>query len=196
MVIRVTTTRQLASAPVIDRPDSARTVTTGRTGSLFRDRDFRRLFAADMASKFGTQVGYLALPLLAVVALQASPGQLGILGALGTVAFLLIGLPAGAWVDRMRRRHLLIAADLARAALLASIPLAWWLDRLTIHQLYAVALLTGAATVFFDIAHQSFVPHVVGRDRLIGANTTLVSLNAISEVSGRAVGGLLVQVLG
>ena len=135
------------------------------------------------------------MPLVAVLVLNASPGQVGLLGVLATVAFLLIGLPAGAWVDRVRRRWVMVAADVARAVLLGSVPVAWWLDRLSLQQLYLVVLLTGVSTVFFDIANQSYLPHVVGRDQLMAANSALGSLDASTQVAGRSVGGYLVQVL-
>ncbi|MEV7013571.1 MFS transporter [Streptosporangium sp. NPDC051022] len=163
---------------------------------LFADRDFRRIFTADAASKFGTQVSALALPLLAQSVLHSDAGQVGLLAMLGTVSFLVVGLPAGAWVDRVRKRPIMIAADLVRAALLASIPLAWMCGVLTLVQLYAVVLLMGIATVFFDVAHLSYVPHVVGRERLLAANSTLVSLNSVADASGRGIGGLLVHALG
>lgn len=157
---------------------------------------FRWLFAAAAVSKLGTQVSYLALPLVALDALHASPAQVGLLGALGPVAFLLIGLPAGVWVDRSRHRPIMITADLARAALLGSIPLAWAFHTLTLVQLYAVVLATGVGTVFFDVASQSNLPAMVTRERLVAANAALVTLDSSSNVTGRGLGGLLVQALG
>lgn len=157
--------------------------------------DFRFLFAAAAASRLGVQVGNLALPLVAAVALAASEGQVGLLAALTTAAFLVIGLPAGVWVDRLRRRPVMVIADLARAALLAWVPLAWWLDLLTVEQLYAVALLVGVGTVFFEVAAQSILPHVVGRDRLVGANSAFGGLHAVASVAGPAGAGGLVQAL-
>ncbi|GGR96118.1 MFS transporter [Micromonospora fulviviridis] len=141
-------------------------------------------------------MGYLAVPVLAVSVLAATPGQVGLLATLGTAAFLLVGLPAGVWVDRSPRRTVMVAADLARAALYASIPLAWWADTLTLGQLYAVVLLTGVGTVFGDVAAQSFLPELVGRDRLVAANSLLMTTNATIQIGGRGFGGLLVQWLG
>ncbi|GIH66724.1 MFS transporter [Microbispora siamensis] len=171
------------------------TAGSGAAGGLFGHRDFRLAFAAAAVSKLGTQISYLAVPLLAVTTLHASPGELGVLNALSTIAFLLIGLPAGAWVDRTRQRRLQIVTDLVRAALLLSVPLAWWAGALTLWQLYVVVLFTGVATVFFDVANQSFLPHLVGRDRLAEANARLVSLDAANQVAGRSLGGYLVQLL-
>lgn len=163
--------------------------------SPWRTADFRTLFSATALSQLGTNVSYVAVPLIAVAELDASPGQVGALATLSTLAFLLIGLPAGAWVDRMRHRRVLIAADLARAVLFASVPVAWWLDALTLGQLYAVVLLNGCATVFFDVGSQSTLPGLVGRDALVQANAAMMSLMAVSNVAGRSAGGALVQFL-
>ncbi|MCP2343238.1 MFS transporter [Actinomadura rupiterrae] len=172
------------------------TLTRSVRRPVLADRDFRLLFTADAASKISTQLGTLAVPVLAQAALHAGPGQVGLLAALSTVAFLLVGLPAGAWVDRMRKRRVLVAADLVRAGLVGSVPAAWALGVLTLPQLYAVTLLTGVATVFFDVAHLSLVPALVGRDRLVAANSALAGLTTVADVSGRGIGGFVVQGLG
>ncbi|MFB9890861.1 MFS transporter [Planobispora takensis] len=163
--------------------------------SVFADRDFRKLFAAATASRLGTSIGDLAVPLAAVTALAATPGELGVLAMFSTVAYLLIGLPAGAWVDRMRRRPVMVVTDLARAMLLGSVPLAWWLDVLTFAHLCAVVLVCGVATLFFELADQSYLPHLVGPDRLTAANTALVTMDAADNLAGRAIGGYLIQLL-
>ncbi|MFC6020722.1 MFS transporter [Plantactinospora solaniradicis] len=163
--------------------------------SPWRISDFRVLFTASILSQLGTNIGYVAVPLIAVSVLDAGPGQVGALATLSTIAFLLIGLPAGAWLDRLRHRRVLIVADLVRAALFAAIPLAWWLDVLTLGQLYVVVLLHGCATVFFDVGSQSVLPRLVGRDRLVPANAAIVSLIAAGNVAGRGAGGALVQLL-
>jgi MFS family permease len=160
------------------------------------NRDFRLLFAAAAVSRLGTSVGYVATPLVAVTALHATPGQVGLLAALGTVSFLVIGLPAGAWTDRLRRRPVLVTADVARAVVLCSVPVAWWLGVLHLGQLYAVVLLCGIGTVFFDVANQSYVPRVVGRPALLAANTRLVSMDAVNDIAGRGVAGYLVALVG
>uniref|UniRef100_A0AAU2JMZ9 MFS transporter n=1 Tax=Streptomyces sp. NBC_00049 TaxID=2903617 RepID=A0AAU2JMZ9_9ACTN len=160
--------------------------------SPWRDRDFRALFGAATLNQLGTNAGYVAVPLLALTALDATPGQIGTLAALSTLAFLLIGLPAGAWVDRLPARGVLIAADLARATLFASLPLAWWLDLLTLAQLYAVVLLNGCATVFSDVGSQSVLPRLIGRGGLVRANSALVTLMAAANIAGRGAGGALV----
>ncbi|MEU3186316.1 MFS transporter [Streptomyces sp. NPDC006923] len=166
-----------------------------QSNSPWRNADFRALFTATSLSQFGTNIGYVAVPLIAVSALDAGPGQVGALATLSTVAFLLIGLPAGAWVDRMRHTRVLITADLARAVLSASVPLAWWLDTLSLWQLYVVVVLNGCATVFFDVGSQSVLPKLVGRDGLVQANSAVMTLIAVGNVAGRGAGGGLVQLL-
>ncbi|MBN6041610.1 MFS transporter [Amycolatopsis sp. 195334CR] len=167
-----------------------------REDSLWRHADFRRLWAGDTASQLGAFVGHTVLPLLAATVLAASPFEMGVLTAAETLAFLLIGLPAGAWVDRIRRRPLMLRADFARAALLLSVPLAWWAGVLTLTQLVVVALLTGVCTVFFDVAYQSYLPSLVGRDQLLEGNAKLQSSQSVSQVVGPGIGGGLAQLLG
>jgi MFS family permease len=133
--------------------------------------------------------------LAAVLTLGATPAQMGILGALETAPALLVGLAAGVYVDRFRRRPLLVLADLGRALLLVTIPLAAALGLLGLPQLYVVALLTGVLTVFFDIACPSYVPTLVGRERMLEANSRLGISSSLAEMSGPALGGWLVQVL-
>jgi MFS family permease len=162
---------------------------------LLADHDFRQLFAATTVSQFGNQVTFLALPLVALEILAATAWEVGVLTSLATAAFLLVGLPAGAWVDRTRRRRVLIVADLGRAALLASVPVAWWTGVLSLEQLYVVALLVGVLTVFFDVAYQSYLPHLVGRSNLVEGNAKLESVRATAQVGGPALGGQLVQLL-
>ncbi|TDD95384.1 MFS transporter [Actinomadura rubrisoli] len=159
-----------------------------------RQGDFRRLFLADTVSQVGSQVSLLALPLVAVSTLDASGAEVGFLSACGTLAFLVVGLPAGAWVDRTRRRSVLIVADIGRALVLGSIPVAWKLGVLTMAQLYLVALLAGILTVFFDVAYQSYLPHLVGREHLTEGNAKLEGVRAVSQIGGPTLAGLLIQV--
>lgn len=177
--------------PTVDRPPE--TPTAPRQESLFANQAFRRVFAAATASMVGTEITFVALPLVAISVLHAGPGEVGLLGVLETIAFLLIGLPAGAWLDRTRRRGVMVVADLARALLLASIPIAWAAGVLSIWQLFAVALLTGVARVFFDVASLSYLPSAVGRDRLVQANSYLQSWDAGATVAGPSVAGYLIQ---
>jgi predicted MFS family arabinose efflux permease len=153
------------------------------------------LFTGATASKMGTQIGIVAIPFLATTTLGVGPGQVGLLTMLSTVAFLLIGLPAGAWVDRLRRRNVQIVADLCRAALIGSVPVAWAMGALSMEQLYVVVFLSGVAAVFFDVAAQSYLPYVVGPDALVPANARLGSVDAASQVAGRSLGGYLIEAL-
>jgi MFS family permease len=132
---------------------------------------------------------------VAVETLTVDEFEVGVLAALTTAAFLLVGLPAGAWVDRVRRRGVLIAGDIGRAVLLATVPVAWWTGMLTLWQLYAVAFLHGILTVFFDVAYQSYLPHLVGRGNLVEGNSRLESVRALSHVGGPGAAGSLIQVV-
>ncbi|SFQ33524.1 Predicted arabinose efflux permease, MFS family [Amycolatopsis arida] len=164
--------------------------------SLWLHRDFRRLWAGDTVSQFGTFVGHTVLPLLAATVLAATPAQMGLLTAAEHAAFLLLGLPAGVWVDRVRRRTLMLAADAVRGTLLLTVPLAWWAGALTLTHLVVVALLVGACTLFFDVSYQSYLPFLVGRDRLVEGNTKLQASQSVAQVTGPGIGGLLVQAVG
>jgi MFS family permease len=159
-------------------------------------RDFRWLLVGQTTSQLGAQVSGVAVPLLAVLTLGASPLQLGFVNAASTLAFALIGLPAGAWVDRWRRRPILVASDLIRSVLLLSIPVAALLGVLTLAQLIVVSLLAGAARVFFDVGYQSYLPAVAGPDRLLHANSAMETVRAGGQVVGPGVGGWLVAVIG
>ncbi len=172
---------------------TADAVPTRRAG-LWHHLDFRRLWIGETVSQFGTMVSQLALPLVAILVVHASTFEVGLLSAFETLAFLLIGLPAGAWVDRMRFRWVLIVNDLVRAAALASIPLAQLLGVLSIGQLYAVAILTGVSTVFFDVAYQSYLPALVDRSALVEGNSKLQASESVSQLAGPSLGGLLIQV--
>ena len=163
--------------------------------SLFRQRDFRRLWAGDSLSQFGVMTTTLAIPLLAVRTLHATPFEVGLLTTFEFLAFLVIGLPAGAWVDRMRRRRVMIAADLGRAALLGWIPLAAVLGVLSLVQVYAVVFAVGCLTVFFDVSYQSYLPFLVGRDHLAEGNAKLQGTQSVAQVAGPSLGGFLVQAL-
>lgn len=166
------------------------------SGSLRASRDFRLLLAGQTTSQLGTQVSGVAIPLLAVVALSATPFEVGLLGAASTIAFAIIGLPAGAWLDRVRRGPVLIATDVVRAVLLLTIPVAWWLGVLTMAQLLVVSLLVGVARVFFDVGYQSYIPTVIGRDRVLAGNSAMEFVRASGQVAGPGLGGALVTLLG
>src|SRR5688572_6089784 len=138
-----------------------------RRPSLWRHRDFQKLWSAQTISQFGDEITQLALPLVAIITLDASPIEIGILGTFQFLPFILLTIPAGVWVDRMRRRPILIGADIGRALLLTSIPIAFVLGWLTIWQLFVVAFLVGCLEVFFDVAYQSYLPCVVERVQLV-----------------------------
>lgn len=165
-------------------------------GSPFRHRDFRLLLVGQTTSQLGAQISGVAIPLLAVLTLRASPLQLGLVTASGTLAFALIGLPAGAWVDRWPCRPILIASDVTRAVLLATIPVASLLGILTITHLIVVSLLAGSARVFFDLAYQSYTPLVVGKNRLLAGNSAMETVRASAQVFGPGLGGWLVALAG
>jgi MFS family permease len=158
--------------------------------------DFRLLLAGQTTSQLGTQVAGIAVPLLAVGALQASSLELGLISAASTIPFALIGLPAGAWLDGWRNRPVLIAADLVRAAALLSIPVAGWIGVLSITQLIVVSLVAGTARVFFDIGYQSYLPVIVGREGVLAGNSAMESLRAGSQIAGPGIGGILVSAIG
>ena len=167
-----------------------------RRTSLWRDAAFVKLWSAETVSVFGSQVTLLAMPLAAVLVLDASPFEVGLLTSLEMLPFLLVGLPAGVWVDRMRRRPVLAYGDLGRALALASIPLAYAFDVLTMWQLYTVVLVTGVLTVFFDVAYQSYLPVLVERDRLVEGNAKLETSRAGAQLGGPAAAGWLVSLVG
>jgi len=157
---------------------------------------FMRLWVGQSISLLGSRVTIIALPLTAVYALHATAFEMGVLTAAGSLAYLLVGLPAGVWVDRLPRRPVMIVADLGRAILLTSIPIASILGLLSMGQLYLVALLVGVLTVFFDVAYQSLLPSVVRTDQLLEANSKLQVSESVTQVAGPGVGGGLVQLLG
>ena len=162
-------------------------------GPLWRHRDFRRLWIGQTVSQFGSQVSNLALPLVAVLALKASAFQVSLLGAVEMLPFLLFALPAGAWVDRIARRPVLIAADVGRALALASLPVAAAVAHVTYGQLLVVGFVTGTLTVFFDVAYQSYLPFLVERDDLVEANAKLEVSRSGAQIAGPGIAGLLIQ---
>ena len=162
---------------------------------LWQHLDFRRLWIGETVSQFGTMVSQLALPLVAILVVHATTLEVGLLEAFQTVPFLLVGLPAGAWVERMRFRSVLIVNDVLRAAALGSIPLAKLLGALTIGQMFGVALITGVGTVFFDVAYQSYLPQLVGREQLVAGNSRLQASESVSQIAGPSAAGLLIQAL-
>ncbi len=158
--------------------------------------DFRRLWIGETVSLLGGQVTALALPLTAVLALGATPAEMGLLGAVETLPWMLIGLPAGAWVDRMARRRVLIATDLGRALLIGCIPAAAALGLLAMPVLYGVAFLSGILAVFFEVAYNAYLPSLVPRAALLAGNSRLQASASAAEIGGPGLAGALVQAIG
>jgi MFS family permease len=163
---------------------------------LWRDRQFGLFWGGQTVSVLGSAVTALALPLMAEALLGATAWQMGLLGAAQMTPHLLFGLLAGVAVDRWPRRRTMIAADLGRAALLALVPLAWSLGWLSIELLYAVAFGIGGLSLLFDVASTSFVPSLVGRERLVEGNAQVALSGSVASTAGRGLGGALVQLLG
>ncbi|MFH8338621.1 MFS transporter [Streptomyces sp. AM6-12] len=163
---------------------------------LSRNRDFRLLWFGETTNRVGINITTVAMPLVAVVTLNASTLSVSVLAAAPWLPWLLIGLPAGAWVDRMRRRPLMLVCNLASALLFASVPVAAWLGALTMTHLLVVALLNGLAAVFFGISYKVYVPSIVDRDQLQEANAKLTGSESVAQMAGLGGGGLLAQGFG
>src|SRR5215203_6438816 len=138
-----------------------------QSGGLWRHRDFLSLWGAETISQFGTQVSLLALPLVAIIVLEESAFKIAALTSIEYLPFLLFTLPAGVWIDRLRRKPILVLGNLGGAVALLSVPLVHWFGTLTIWHLFVVAFVHGVCTVFFDVAYQSYVPALVGRDQVV-----------------------------
>ena len=179
------------SAPA---PTEPATSSPARRRSLAFHRNFRQLWVGDALGQFGAQLAMLALPIYAVAQLDATEWQMGALNAAETAAFLVIGLPAGAWVDRMRKRRTLIVADLVRAMVLGVVVTALS-GHGSMPLLYAAGLVMSAATVFFDVSHQSYVPGLVGLEHIVEGNSKLQATQSVAAVVAPAVGGMLLRVV-
>ena len=165
------------------------------TGGLWRHPDFVKLWSAETVSQFGTQFTQLALPLVAIDVLHVSAFEVAALTTVEFLPFLLVSLPAGVWVDRLRRRPILVVGDVSRALLLGSVPVAYWLGALTMAQLYVVGFLVGIATVFFDVAYQSYLPALVERQQLIDGNAKLEISRAAAQLGGPGLAGIVINFL-
>jgi len=162
---------------------------------LWANLDFLHLWSAETISQFGAQLSVVALPLLAVAELDATPFQMGLLGTVGTLPYLLIGLLAGAWVDRMSKRTVMLVTDLGRGIVLLAIPIAAALDQLSMWLLLTIAFVVGVQSVFFNAAYGALVPRIVPRDQLTDANGKLLASSSASQVIGPAIGGTLVALI-
>ncbi len=157
--------------------------------------DFRRLWLADAVSQIGTRMTFLAAPLLATLYLHASTFEVALVRTFESLAYLLFGLLAGAWVDRVRCRPVLIATDLGRAVLMLTVPAAALFGVLALWQLYVVMFAVGLLTVFFDVAHQSYLPRLLPPSKLVDANAKLAANASVAALTGAGAGGWLVQLL-
>lgn len=170
-------------------------MTPSPQSALWRDRDFIRLWLAQSVSAFGARITREGLPIAAVLTLGASPGQIGVLAALSNGPALVVGLACGGYVDRTKRRGLMMAADLVRALVLATIPISAVLRLLTLPQLYVAAAIVGAASVLFEIADHAYLPSLVNREDITRANASLSATESVAEIGGPALAGALFQLL-
>ena len=161
---------------------------------LWLDANFRRLWLGQVTSLFANELSYVALPLIAIVFLHATPIQMGVIGAMQGVPAI-AGIFLGVWVDRRTRGPILVMVDYARVVLLAAVPIAYLFDVLSIELLYVVALGMGAMSMLFEIAYRSFVPTVVRRRGLVEANSKLELANSGAVAVGPGVGGALVEIM-
>jgi predicted MFS family arabinose efflux permease len=164
--------------------------------ALWRHRGFLKLWTAQSVSELGSQVSVLALPLAALYVLKAGALGVSLLRAFAVLPFVIFSLPAGVWIDRLRRRPLMIVADVGRALAMASIPIAYWLGHLTLAQLYVVAAVAGLLSVMFDVSYLSFLPGLVKRENLGEANAKLLGSQSVAQVIGPSIAGALVGAFG
>ena len=162
---------------------------------LWRHPDFVKLWIGRIVSRLGTEVTFLALPLTAVIFLDASPLQMGILAALGSLPSLILGLGVGVWIDRLRKRPVMVMASYGRALVLITVPAAAATQVLRMEHLYAVAFGIGILGAFFQVASRSILPSIVPRHRLVEANSKLAVGSSASQVVGPGVAGVLVQTI-
>lgn len=184
----------------IDHPEPAtdpdREKSLRPPASLWRHRDFMLLWGGQAVSEVGSAVSYLVFPLIAVTAIRATTFEVSVLSFLSSLAFLLVALPAGVVVDRLRKRGLMLGCDSARTLVMLSIPLAAIFWHVTLWQLYVVAAVVGVLTVFFDVAYQSYLPVLVAKDQLADGNGKLGTTQSFAQVAGPSLGGLLVTLIG
>jgi predicted MFS family arabinose efflux permease len=166
-----------------------------RMGGLWRQPDFLKLWTGQTISELGSRITREGLPLAAVLVLGATPAQMGLLTAVGSIAVLLASLPAGVWVDRLRRKPVMIWADVGRAGLLLTIPVAALTGQLGIGLLCAVIALAGVLTVLFGAAYEAYLPSLVSRENLLEGNSKLAVSSSLAEVLGPGLAGFLIQTI-
>ncbi len=164
-------------------------------GILWRHANFMRFWSANIISDFGSGITFLALPIIGAVTLGASPTQMGLLGAAGTLPYLLFGLPVGVFVDQQHKRPLLILADVGRLLLIITIPLATLLGQLTWPHLIFVTFLGGCLTLLANVAEEAFLPGLISRDNLVEGYSKLSASNSLIELSGPALAATLIELL-
>src|ERR1700678_4057738 len=163
---------------------------------VLRQRDFRLLWIGESTSTLGSAISGIALPLIAVVVLHSGAFVMGLLSAVTWLPVLIFGLPAGAWVDRCRRRRVMMAGNAAGLLLMLSVPVAAWLGWLSVDYLLTVALLMGIVAVFNSPAFQAFLPSIVARKDLTEANSKLSASNQVASMSGSSLAGVIAEALG
>jgi MFS family permease len=164
--------------------------------SLLRDITFVRLLFASIFSVFGSSITFVALPIIAVVTLDVKASQMGWLAAFATIPFLFLGPFVGVIADRVRRKNIMILADLFRAVILMVIPMAYYLEILSIEMLFFVAISIGIGDVWFDISHGSYLPTVISKEKLLDAHSKLEMGNSGAKISGPALTGIVIHILG
>lgn len=165
------------------------------TTRLLHTPNFRWLWLGQGVSQLGAQFTMLALPVLAVSLLGATEWQIGALNAAETAAFLIVGLPAGAWVDRLLKRRTMIAADLVRVVALGSVPVLWFAGSLEMWHLYIVGAIVGVATVFFDVSYQSYIPILLPGEQIGDANSKLEATAQVARIGGPGLAGALLTIV-
>src|SRR5258708_11139419 len=168
---------------------------SGLFSGLWRHPDFMKLWVGQTVSEFGSLITGSRLPLTVLIMLSATPAQMGILVAISALPALILGLLAGVWVDRVRRRPIMIAMDVGRMALLLSIPAAALTGHLSMTLLYIVAAGAGVFTLFFDVAYRSVLPSLVARENVLEGNTKLATTNTLAEIGGPVLAGALVELI-
>jgi hypothetical protein len=168
----------------------------GFKGNLWHHRDFLKFWTGDTIAQFTGQISGLALPTVAVLTLQVTAFQLGVLNALGFIAFPVLGLFVGVWMDRVRRKPVMIIASMIQVVTLASVPAAFIFGVLGLYQLYFVSLIMGITTLFFDVAYQSYLPSLVNKEDVVEGNQKLQTSASASTVVGPSVASGMMQLIG
>lgn len=166
-----------------------------RLTGLWQNQEFRRFWLAQAITQFSGQITFLALPLTAILLLDASASQMGLITALMGLPALVFGLFVGVWVDRLRRRPLLIASTIGRAAMLIFVPILAFLDILQIEHLYVIAFLHSSMFLLFNVSYRSYLPVLISRDQLVDGNSKLELSRSASDIAGPSLAGFLIQLV-